>query len=655
MADRSSFVSTLLHSLLFGAFTATAALPLAAHGQKAPPAMLLAPMMGLDSCWVPHTGSAAQQADIAATTKSCNPVDGSAAGLVEETLAGLLPADRRSRSFELGYTLNVPLLALFTEQGGQWKVNPVFINLLARTIRDTKRPVVIYLFSTHFSQGAPIEKALAADPANLGWTPKGPLVTGVYYSAPIYNWTFASTNNAITQRRVEAAQAVLDAVCRLEPDARERVRGVTLLGELHHLFPDFEAGMGFDRPYLVTDYSAASKENFRAFLRERFVSIERLNKAVGGDWQSFDAIEPPAKNIRTEPLQRYTDHIDSFAHGFIPITGWAFDPKATVKRPGHVRIYLNGRWLARVPIDQSRQDVLAAVPQLGAANVGWRYDLDYRKLRHGLHRIDVLLEDGANKPILLASRQVALMDRKQSTPKKRPQAARPATRAMSATTRASVDVPTDLSSYFYNPLVPLWHEFRGRQVVDYLLKFNGALKSCLDDTVPRYTHQIIPFTNPGWDHTKFAIEASLKKLPGLGMGVSLYGEPTYGHSFSDWLQRNRPGPYGVTEFHPLKTLSAAELGGTFRAHARQGAQFLSFFMEPRWNGHRTSRHINLFSFDPENKAYGSDQLYEAVRTTLADPRAAAGTPLRPAPVAKDGPNRRPRPPATSPLAPAPAR
>jgi hypothetical protein len=652
MADRLSFSFKLSRVLTLAAV----ALPLAALGQKAPPAMLVAPMMGLDPCWVPQTGAAAQQADMAAMIRSCDPTGGSAAGLVEETLAGLLPPNGQSRSFELGYTLNVPLLTLFTGQGGQWKLNPVFIDHIARTVRDTKRPVVVYLFSTHFSQGAPIEKALAADPANLGWTQKGPLAPGVYYGAPIYNWTFASTDNAITRRRIEAAQAVLDALCRLEPEARARIRGVTLLGELHHLFPDFEAGMSFERPYLVTDYSATSKQNFRAFLRQRFGTVDKLNRAVGGSWTSFDAVEPPSKNIRTEPLQDYTEHIDSFAHGFIPITGWALDPKATPSRPGRVLIRLNGRRLAYAAINQSRQDVLTTLPELGTANVGWRYDLDFRKLPYGVHRIDVLLEAGDRKPIRLASRQVAIIDRQQSTPKPRAQARFPSPRPLDARTRASVDVPTNLSSYFYNPLVPLWHEFRGQQVVDYLLKFNGALKSCLDTTVPRYTHQIIPFTNPGWDHTKFAIEASLKKLPGVGMGVSLYGEPTYGRSFADWLRRSRPGPYGVTEFHPLKTLGPAELGQVFRTHARQGAQFLSFFMEPRWNQHRTSRHINLFSFDPENQAYGSDRLYDSVRSVLANPQAAAGVPLLPKAATKDStPPRERASTVTGPLVPAPAR
>ncbi len=68
------------------------------------------------------------------------------------------------------------------------------------------------------------------------------------------------------------------------------------------------------------------------------------------------------------------------------------------------------------------------------------------------------------------------------------------------------------------------------------------------------------------------------------MGVSLYGEPTYGSSFFKWLAGTRHKHYGVTEFHPLKPLDARDLRRVLAAHEAQGAQFLSFFLEPRWNG-----------------------------------------------------------------------
>ena len=45
--------------------------------------------------------------------------------------------------------------------------------------------------------------------------------------------------------REVAVNAVLDRVCYLPRRIQQRVVGVTLLGELHHMFPDFQGGMGF--------------------------------------------------------------------------------------------------------------------------------------------------------------------------------------------------------------------------------------------------------------------------------------------------------------------------------------------------------------------------------------------------------------------------
>ena len=47
-------------------------------------------------------------------------------------------------------------------------------------------------------------------------------------------------------------------------------------------------------------------------------------------------------------------------------------------------------------------------------------------------------------------------------------------------------------------------------------------------------------------------------------------------------------------------------------HAAQGAQFVSFFMEPRWQGALVPRPHNPFSFDPDNTNYESDALYRSI-------------------------------------------
>ena len=579
--------------------------------------LLLAPMIGLDACVTP-SGQTGTGAPIESELlRSCSGPEGSAAALVEATLSGIQPAGSASKRYELGYTLNVPLLKMFKENNGDWVIDKPLVARLVRTLRDSERPAIVYLFSTHFGVNAPIEEALVADPANLSWTAKGPLANGIYYEAPIYNWSLASTGTALTARRVQAAEAVIREICRLEPRHIAKIRGMTLLGELHHLFPDFNAGMGFDTPYLVSDYNDVSKADFRESLKKVFSDIAHLNRTVGTHWTSFDQVEPSSKDVRTTPLRDFSEHIDSFAHGSLPITGWAHVKDATDAAPAMVRIYRNGELIGKAPVSMGRQDVLEARPELGTANTGWRFDMDFKTLAPGLYRIDVLLENGPSDLVHLATRRISIMDRHQQAPKPQPEKVLPASRPADAAVKAHVDVPVDQASFYYNPLVTYWHAFRALQVMHYLQKFSASLdRSCLAET-KWYTHQIMPFTNPGWDETKFAADASLKKLTGLNMGVSLYGESTYGNSFSTWLATTPHKNYGVTEFHPLKALDGAQLQAVLDRHAGQGAEFLSFFMEPRWKGQLVPRGHNALSLDPDNSKFGARELYGSVRQLLS--------------------------------------
>jgi hypothetical protein len=577
--------------------------------------MFLAPMIGIvETCLTAQSPVSGVPDDDLVPT--CTGPAGSASALVESTLSALAAPGLPRRGYELGYTLPVPLLKLFRPSGNDWTIDGDALGRVVRTIRDTSRPVVVYLFSTHFAVNAPIEEALAADPLNLSVTPAGPLSRDKYYGTDIYNWTFAGTDNPITRRRVQATQAVLSEICKLEPRQLAKIRGVSLLGELHHLFPGFQGGMGFDMPYLVSDYSEVSKAGFREYLRAEYGDIDRLNAALGTHWIEFHQIEPPSKDIRTMPLRDFSEHIDSFAHGSVPVAGWAY-LEPTASSPRNVRIYLNGELAGTTGVTLGRQDVLQAMPELGDANTGWRFNLDFRALPAGLHRIDVLLEDGPGPMIHLATRQVAIMDRQQHSPRPMPQKPLPPSREPGPSFKGHVDLPVNESSYYYNPLVPLWHDFRGRQVVDYLEYFGAVVKtSCLADT-KLYTHQIVPFTNPGWDENKFAIHASLQPLRDIGLGVSLYGEPTYGNSFMQWLSTSGHRAYGVTEFHPLRAMEPVELRKVLDAHAARGAKFVSFFLEPRWNGRLVARQHNIFSLDPENPEFGSAQLYRAVAGTLS--------------------------------------
>ena len=593
--------------------------------------MLLAPMFGtFDTCIATPTATPSAGAGNAATARTqdgartlaetCTGPNGSAAALVESTLSALQPPERAQGPYPLGYTLAVPLLQLFraTEQG--WALDTERIQRLARTVRDTQRPLILYLFSTHFATDAPLEKALATDPANLAQTRDGPMPTSQYYGAPLYNWTLARTDTPLSAYRVQATQALLTEMCRLPAQDIAKIRGVTLLGELHHLFPDFESGMGFGGSYRVTDYSPASVAGFQQFLRQEFQHIDRLNRRLGANYATFAEVQPPSRDIRTEPLQRYTEHIDSFAHGSLPIAGWAFAPRPAGAPPAWVHVYRNGTFIGKTPVNKGRQDVLQAKPELGDANTGWRLDMDFKRLPVGLHRIDVFLEARPGRLQALGTRRIAIMDDRQRPPAPLAQQALPASAPPDAALQAHIDWPAEQSSYYYNPLVPLWHSFRGQQVVDYLQFFQGVVKqSCLAGT-PHYTHQIIPFTNPSWDENKFAIQASLRALPGMRLGVSLYGDATYGTAFSQWYASTGHPGYGVTEFHPLKAMNAPALQHTLNQHAARGAQFLSFFLEPHWQGQLVARDANMFSFSPENAPFGSAQLYQSAQRLLTTAR-----------------------------------
>lgn len=572
--------------------------------------MLLAPMVGvIDTCIAlpapstpPAPGSLAQR---------CTGEQGSAAALIDATLAQLQPHAASAGHYPLGYTLPVPLLQLFRAQGEDWVIDAERVQRLARTVQDSARPLILYLFSTHFGQHAPIEPVLARDRSNLAQTRDGPLPIDSYYGDPIYPWSVARTDNTLSVRRVQATTALLNALCQLPAQDRAKIRGITLLGELHQLFPDFQAGMGYAPPYRITDYSHASVVGFQQYLKNQFHTIDQLNRVLGSDYPHFGAVQPPSRDIRSEPLQRYSEHIDPYAHGSLPVAGWAYVPGG---RKAWVHVYRNGTFIGKAAVNQGRQDVLQAKPEFGDANTGWRLDMDFRQLPSGLHRLDLFLETAPGKLMPLGQRDIAIMGQDQRQPVLQPQRPLPPSTPAPLHLQAYIDMPAPLQSYYYNPLVPLWHAFRNQQVVDYLHFFDRALStSCLANT-PRYTHQIIPFTNPGWDSNKFAIDASLRDTGTIRLGVSLYGDAAYGSGFGRWYRGTGRSSYGITEFHPLKALDAPALQQVFDTHAARGAQFLSFFLEPYWQGQAVARSHNLFSFDPSNDKFGSAALYRSIQS-----------------------------------------
>ena len=233
-------------------------------------------------------------------------------------------------------------------------------------------------------------------------------------------------------------------------------------------------------------------------------------------------------------------------------------------------------------------------------------------------------------PVILGRRNISVMDRAQSTPKPTVSQNLP-DHVQALGEQASFDVPAPDSAYFFNPLAAQWRDFREQQVVDYLQFIAQPLRgSCLDDT-PRYVHQLFPYPNSSWDTSKYAVDAVLKQGSDLRLGVSLYGEASYGESFFDWKNGvwaaskwsaiGQKKVYGITEFHPLRGMDSIELKAVFDRHRSNGAQFLSFFLEGRGPVNRpyAIKGETIPFLGESNTQNGSDQLYRSVKQLMSQP------------------------------------
>jgi len=579
--------------------------------------MLLAPMIGgLDSCLF-KKDELAKDLPNSRFTKLCLADQASASQLVEATLRDISGEKLVDNGYRLGYTLYIPLLKLFSKENDSYRINSDYIERVVNTVKNTNKPVILYFFSNHFEVDSPLEGELASNSANFLETKNGVLGKDKYYGSTIYPWSFVNLKNDVTQLRVRAFDALLDSVCQLPEKTISKIEGITVLGELHHMFPDFQGGMGFNPNYLITDYSATSIKGFREFLIEKYSKISKLNRHLGAEFSDFEEISPPAKDIRTEPLNNFFEHIDAYAQGTFPITGWVGSRSDIAAGTNWIRIFANGQLVARVPVSYSRQDVVAAHPTLKSADVGWRYDFDFSKSPPGIYNFDIFLEKDHGVLMHLAKRQIAIMERNQAQPKPIAELELPNFIQPDRTLLFNVDLPGDQSSYYYNPLATLWNEYRNSQISNYLNHFYDIASSkCISPDLV-YSHQILPFVNPGWDEHKFAVGRDLAVPKRMALGVSLYGEAAYGDSFRQWFEETGRKYYGVTEFHPLKPMTAGELASVFQKHEQRHARFISFFINGAGLGDDPAHKSNLFSFDLDNNNAGSDMLYASVKEILS--------------------------------------
>ena len=429
-----------------------------------------------------------------------------------------------------------------------------------------------------------------------------------YFGVPLHAWTLVDQNAPINIYRHQAYQAILNGICALPANIRSRISAVTILGETHEMFPGLEKqGAGYSSGFNITDYSPAAIDGFRRWLQTRYHSIQQFNAAVGSSYNAFNAVQPPSKDLKTQKGTARWQHLDAFAAGYVPVFGWAKDTRG---RPFKIAVYLDGHLRGHTEADQNRTDVLEARPEFVTPNVGFRYDIDFRSLRAGIHTVDVVAARPGKPPMLIASRPLVVMNSPGQTPRRR--AVRSlATVPMEPGFVAIDDAPAAGLTVLYNPLAALWSEYRNQTVRGFIESFGSQThKSCVPSE-KIFSHQILPSMYPDWNPYLEAVDASLKPSSEYNPGVTLYGGAVFGDQFFRYKSKIGWKFYGVGEIHPLTKLTPKEYRKMFERHHDAGARYLApYLMTLLYQGDVGGLADDRIA--PDNPRRGSSDFYRAL-------------------------------------------
>lgn len=580
------------------------------------------------------------QSDFTRALEACDKAGKNGSPALARLLEELEPGGA-SGQVQVGYLLTVQLLSLYKPQGEGWVIDERRVDAMLRTLQEIKRPAVVYLQSTHFDTQGPLPAALAKDPRNLLLFADGTPPQLGYFGFAIAPFTLSTDQTLpVNAYRFAALRHVIKRIQALPAEARERIIAITLAGEAHQLFPDFENGMGAYEDIRVTDYSPASIEGFRRMLAKRYGSIEKLNTAMGLNETSFETIAAPSKNIRKEKLNRFSEHYDAWADGHLPIAGWAFDPEARIDE---LLLYVDGQLTGPVSRGMNRLDVYRAVDEITTPNVGFRHDLDFSGMKPGRHRAQVVAVSGQDR-YLLAETPFVVVGRDQGKVSEHLPAGVEGLKTEGSLSRLRLfihkvlrklgfdrplpgpaalpgvrswlDMPRALQDVYYNPLAREWNQYRDEQTLAFMTAFFNTAREAGLPAEMLYSHQIIPRVNSSWNPQLFAVESTLQpNLPWLP-GINMYGGATNSAWMRDFMTQRKMRDHGAPEFHPQQWKRPGAALAALRSQYESGARFVSpmyFSIVPdRFKGGAESA-VNRMEIRPDNPKDGSDQFYQAIR------------------------------------------
>ncbi|WP_311222521.1 MULTISPECIES: hypothetical protein [unclassified Acidovorax] len=543
----------------------------------------------------------------------CKELKDDGAAAVTRLLDTLEPGGPKG-NVQVGYTATLQLLDLYRQTPKGWEIDEDKVNAFFRTVEKIRRPVVLYLSSSHFDSQGPITHELRKDPRNVMQLKDGkPLELG-YFGYSIVPYTLLpDATIPVNKYRFEALRYVAKRIRALPAAVQQRVVAITLAGELHQMFPDFENGMGAYSDIKVTDYSPGSVAGFRTWLERKYGTVGRMKAQTGLGYTAFNVIDPPSKDIRKEPLTMFGDHYDAFADGTLPLSGWLWDPLKKITR---LDLYVNGKRVAEVPYGLNRLDVYRAEAAITSANTGFRYDLDYSRMPAGKHRTQIIAETATGR-FQLAERDFVVVSRDQSrVSDKIPGSVTGLKEADKLEgVRSWLDLPKSLQDVYFNPLARDWNEYRETQVRDFLSAFNDvALKAGLPAD-KLYSHQIMPQVNSTWNPQLFAVGSSMASDVSWKQGLNMYG----GAADSAWVRKfladRKITGYGVPEFNPQQWKTKGVHLAALQSHLQGGARFVSpyyFSVIPEKFKGAAQHGVNRMEIGPNNPADGSDAFYQAI-------------------------------------------
>jgi hypothetical protein len=580
---------------------------------RAEEALIIAPMIeGFGYCDQPQFSNASTQQGL--HYQHCKKNGFTIVDNLKQQLDTLEPGGAKGK-VQVGYTYGITLLSLYAKTDNGWKLDIERIDKIFDNIKSIDRPAIIYLMMNHFDSHSELSKELAKDHNNLLLMANGKPPLDTYFETSIIPYTLSTDESiAVNRYRFSAFRAIIERYSLLTDSEKRKIHAFSMIGELHHMFQNFQGGTGKFSDIKLTDYSASSIKGFRQWLQTKYQAITALNKKLGTNFNNWDDIQAPDKDIRIEKLTSFSQHIDSYAHGKLPIFGWAWE-----KKPGYlnsIKVYIDGKYSGNADMHLNRLDVYQALEKLATPNVGFRYEVDFSQLIPGIHTLQ-LIASTTDGEYQMMHREFSYVDRDQSMPAKIevPTSDKALPKASSLKhLKFHVDHPKPLQDVYYNPLAKQWNTYRNAQVEKFITHVWSIAVAAGADKAKLFSHQLAPYMNGSWNTVLFGTDQSLSEQSKYLPGITLYG----GSTDSKQVKENFPvivhKRYGVPEYHSQQHKSYQKTFDALNSHFEGNASFVTpYYMSVVPKEFQTKSDHLKFLIDPNNKEYGSHFLFNAIQ------------------------------------------